>query len=167
MGFENAVKLPIIPLPSNLVLLPGTTLRIPVANRVDVAMLLSSAFSRATQPRNDRHALSVGCVPLRSNRLSRDGRQLLKNASGDNATDKSSRSIDPARATIDDLYLYGTVARIVGMQGRPSSDPHMIVEGVRRFRIDRFERERPYIEADVTMHVDDSKTQSPLDLCSD
>lgn len=160
MGLENVTTLPLIPLPPGLVLLPGTTLRIPATNRADIPALLSTAFSRATQPRNDRHALSVGCVPLRSSKLSRDGRQLLKNVPDDDTSDTKSQTGNPTRATKEDLFQYGTFAKIIGMQGRPTSEPHLVVEGIRRFRIDRVHRERPFVEAEVTMHVDDGKFSS-------
>ena len=45
--------------------------------------------------------------------------------------------------------MYGTVAKISGVQGRRADDLSLIVEGVRRFRIDRFTQMRPYFEAEV------------------
>ncbi|KAL9625201.1 MAG: hypothetical protein Q9160_000603 [Pyrenula sp. 1 TL-2023] len=129
MGVENTARLPLIPLPSDLVLLPGTTLRIPIRDRADVPTLLSKAFSRVTQPRNDRYALSVGCVPLRSSKLSRDGRKLLKDIPDDNTSTTESQRVDPARATKNDLFQYGTFAKIIGVQGRPTAEPTLVVEG--------------------------------------
>jgi ATP-dependent Lon protease len=45
--------------------------------------------------------------------------------------------------------MYGTVARISGVQGRRADDLSLIVEGIRRFRIDRFTQMRPFFEAEV------------------
>lgn len=152
MGLGQTAKLPLIPLPKDSVLLPGLTLRIPVANRPDIPILLSSAFTKATSSRRDASSLSVGCVPLNSPFLSRDGQQLLDSKVGESGTKQERIDINPGKASKDDLFTYGTVAKIVGVQGRPSSQPYLLVEGVRRFRIDRFAQERPYFEAEVTYY---------------
>lgn len=157
MGVGNTTRLPLIPLPSDLVLLPGTTLRIPIHDRADVPTLLSKAFSRATQPRNDRYALSVGCIPLRSSQLSRDGRMLLKDVPDDNTSTIEGQKADPARATKNDLFQYGTFGKVIGVQGRPTTEPHLVVEGIRRFRLDHVHQERPFFEAEVTVYADDSE----------
>ncbi|KAL9108462.1 MAG: hypothetical protein Q9227_006796 [Pyrenula ochraceoflavens] len=164
MGFDNTARIPIIPLPHDAVLFPGTSLRIPVANRADVPSLLSTAFSRATRSRADRYALSVGCIPLRSSHLSPDGQRLIKDAAEAPGKSLDTAEVDPSRAKRNEIFKYGTYAKIIGVQGRPTSEPHLVVEGVRRFRVDHVTQDRPFMEAEVTMHVDDEPDPNNKEL---
>ncbi len=72
---------------------------------------------------------------------------------------KNERSdINPSKATKDDLFNYGTLAKIIGVQSQPSSDPYILVEGVQRFRVDKILQERPYFEAEATFFEDEGKS---------
>ena len=149
MGQNKSQSLPILPLPKGSVLLPGVTLRIPVANRTDIPALLSTVLAKDRRPRPDATTVSIGCVPINSPLLRSDGQHLL-----DGVESKSPRRIDdedtsPGDADHRDLFMYGTVARISGVQGRRADDLSLIVEGIRRFRIDRFTQMRPFFEAEV------------------
>ena len=80
---------------------------------------------------------------------------------------KRVRTIDndetnPGDADHRDLFMYGTVAKISGVQGRRADDLSLIVEGIRRFRIDRFTQMRPYFEAEVA-YLDDEGIQTVSD----
>src|SRR5438034_4360852 len=75
---ETLKKLAILPLPKDSVLLPGVTLRIPISNRPDIPVLLTSLFSPTVSPRASNASVIVGCVPLSSPLLSKDGQQLLE-----------------------------------------------------------------------------------------
>ena len=163
MGQSKSQTLPILPLPQGSVLLPGVTLRIPVANRTDIPALLTSVFTKDKRPRVDATAILIGCVPINSPLLRSDGQQLL-----DDGNPKRMRRIDdehtnPSDADHRDLFMYGTVAKISGVQGRRADDLSLIVEGIRRFRIDRFIQMRPYFEAEVAylddegMHTESSR----------
>ncbi|KAK3622456.1 hypothetical protein LTR56_022169 [Elasticomyces elasticus] len=142
--------LPLIPLPSSLVLLPGVTTRIPLQNRADVAALLAHIYSKAATPRPEPSSITVGCVPLNSAYLSSDGKQLLE----DSDKDKKGAIIqtDPGQARKPDLFQYGTLARVTGVQGRREGQLTLVVEGVSRFKTDKIISERPYFEARVTLH---------------
>ena len=164
MGFDNTTHIPLIPLPPDTVLFPGTTLRIPLSNRADIPSLLSSAFARTAQSRNDRPTLSVGCIPLRSSRLGPDGQHLLKDTTEDPSRSSNALGGNPSQATKKDIFKYGTYAKIIAVQGRPTSEPQIIVEGVCRFRIDRVTQESPFLEADVTMHTDDEPATDDKEL---
>ncbi|KAF2483051.1 Lon protease C-terminal proteolytic domain-containing protein [Neohortaea acidophila] len=144
--------LPLIPLPHNLVLFPGVTVRIPVQNRADVAAILAHIYSKASTPRPEPSSLTVGCVPLNSPYLSPDGKRLLEDAG---AKDKKPTAIesDPSQARKPDLFQYGTMARVTGVQGR-RGDLVMVVEGISRFKVDSFTKQRPYFEARVQLHED-------------
>lgn len=152
MGSNNGktTKLPLIPLPKDSVLLPGVTLRIPVSNRPDIANLLSSFLNRTTSVKRDGNAVTIGCVPLSSPYLSKDGQHLLEDG-----TESSQRleyeAVDPAQARREDLFTYGTVGKVIGVQRRAYAEPYLLVEGARRFTIGRITKERPFLGAEVIL----------------
>lgn len=154
MAPSNSKTLPIIPLAHGSTLLPGVTLRVPVANRPDIPALLSSIYTRASTPKPDATAISIGCVPLNSPFLSPDGQRFQDDKSPIIlwALDKS--DINPGKAERGDLFSYGTVAKISGVQGRRPGELALIVEGVRRFKIHNVTQDKPYFEAEVT-YVDE------------
>lgn len=161
MGQSKSQTLSILPLPKGAVLLPGVTLRIPISNRTDIPALLSKVFAKDRQPRPDATSISIGCVPINSPLLRSDGQRLL-----DDVQIKSKRRIDneatnPGDADHRDLFMYGTVAKISGVQGRRAEDLSLIVEGVRRFRIDRFTQMRPFFEADVAYLDEEIEVSDP------
>ena len=149
MGQSKSQTLPILPLPKGSVLLPGITLRIPVTNRTDIRALLASVFSKDKRPRVDATAISIGCVPLNSPLLRSDGQQLLDDGDSQSKRPTLHEDTNPGDADHRDLFMYGTVAKISGVQGRRADDLSLIVEGIRRFRLDRFTQMRPYFEAEV------------------
>lgn len=154
MGQSKSQTLPILPLPKGSVLLPGVTLRIPVANRTDIPALLTSVFTKDRQPKPDATAILIGCVPINSLLLRSDGQQLLEDGQIKKARRIDDEDTNPGDADHRDLFMYGTVAKISGVQGRRADDLSLIVEGIRRFRIDRFTQMRPYFEAEVA-YLDD------------
>lgn len=155
MGFTAKATIPLIPLAKDAVLLPGVTLRIPVSNRADIPLLLSSAFQRATKSRTGSAQLPVGCVPLNSPFLSLDGKELLDSAAKESSRDYDNSDVDPGKARKKDLYGYGTLAKIIGVQGNSNSDPYLLVEGLQRFKIDKIRHEKPHFEAEVTFYEDE------------
>ena len=140
--------LPLVPLPHALVLLPGVTTRVPLENRADIAAILANLYSKAATPRPEANSVTVGCVPLNSPFLTPDGKQFID----EKDVKKQSQLIDPANARKKDLFQYGTMARVTGVQGRRAGELTLVVEGVSRFRIDKIINERPYFEANVTLH---------------
>jgi ATP-dependent Lon protease len=157
MGFAATSTIPIVPLAKDSVILPGVTIRVPVLKRPDIPALLSSAFTRSSFSRNASTTLSIGCVPLNSPFLSRDGQQLIDSPRGESGGRQERFDINPAKATKDDLFVYGTLAKIVGVQTQPGSEPYILVEGVQRFRINEITQERPYFEGEVTFYDDEGK----------
>ncbi|KAL9591360.1 MAG: hypothetical protein Q9179_007803 [Wetmoreana sp. 5 TL-2023] len=149
LGQSKSQTLPIVSLPKGVVLLPGVTLRIPVAGRSDVFSLLTSIYSRSRNPKADAAALPVGCVPLNSPLLSSDGQQLLEGQHQPSQEQDDEYSA-PEDAVRDGLFRYGTVASISRVEGRRQDDFTLVVEGLRRFRIDRFTQEKPFFEASVS-----------------
>jgi ATP-dependent Lon protease len=78
----------------------------------------------------------------------------------------SALNIDPSSATVEELFTHGTVARIVGLEGRKTTnttndgtvtnnDMSIVVEGVSRFKVKQFRQRTPWIEADVEHYVDE------------
>ena len=157
MGVAKPKALPIIALAKDSVLLPGITLRIPVSNRTDIPALLSSIYTRSATPKPDATAIDIGCVPLKSALLTGDGQQLLDDRDVESSTPQASFDLNPGKATKDDLFNYGTMAKISGVQGRRPGELALIVEGVKRFRINSITQEKPFLEADVTYHDEEGK----------
>ncbi|KAJ5101753.1 hypothetical protein NUU61_003975 [Penicillium alfredii] len=156
MGSSNGrpPKLPLVPLAKGSVLLPGVTLRISVSNRPDLANLLSSLVDR---PKREGNSITFGCVPLNSPFLGHDGQQLLE--SGDLDEDRKTEydAIDAGQARKEDLFHYGTVGKVIGVQRRAYAEPFLLVQGTQRFTVKKILRDRPFFEAEVYLH-DESTT---------
>ncbi len=162
MGYGISTTIPLIPLPKDSVLLPGVTLRIPIVTRPDIPILLQSTFSQAAAPRKGS-PFTVGCVPLRSPYLSYDGQQLLKSKRDDRPR-RPDTELDPEKASKDDVFRYGTVARLIVVQGRSNAEPSLLVEGIQRFRIKRISQHRPYLQADVAIYDEDLPDEEDVEL---
>lgn len=142
--------LPILPLLNGSVLLPGVILRIPVSDRPDAALLISS---QAKTSKGDLGALSLGCVPLI---LSKTEEEDQKSTTGSYPSDFEELESLDTKASIrkGDLFGYGTLARITGVQGT-RSELILTVQGVSRFKINRVTKVQPFFEAKVT-HFDEN-----------
>lgn len=156
---SKAQTIPIVPLATSAVLLPGVTLRIPLEGRGDLAAILANIYSRASTPRPDASAVTVGCVPLNSSYLSPDGRKLIEHAEKGG---KQEYETNPSKATEKDLFQYGTLAKVSGVQGRRRGELALIVEGVSRFKIEKLTKSRPYFEALVHVHEDEGECSTSL-----
>jgi ATP-dependent Lon protease len=154
-------KLPIVPLPKDVVLLPGVTLRIPVSNRPDIANLLSTLLNRTASLKRERVVFTLACVPLKSPYLSADGQQLLDDGASEALQDEEYEAIDAGQARKEDLFAYGTVAKMVGVQGRAHTEPYLVVEGIRRFEIVEILQERPFFEAEVMLNDESGRIPTP------
>lgn len=138
--------LPLIPLAPPLAVLPGTTLKIPITNRSDVAAILAKIYSISPTAKPDA-AITVACVPLNSNSISPiDGRLLVEGAE---RGDKTIYESDPVQATKKDIFGYGCIAKVTGVQGRRQGDLSLVVEGLKRVRVVDVVQERPYFEGDL------------------
>ncbi|OQD76321.1 hypothetical protein PENDEC_c004G00582 [Penicillium decumbens] len=151
----RATKLPLIPLAKGSVLLPGITLRIPVSNRPDLANLLSSLVDR---PKRDGNSITFGCIPLSSPFLSLDGQQLLEGEDRDDERKEDYDSIDAGQARKDDLFRYGTVGKVIGVQRRIYAEPYLLVQGSQRFTVKKVLKDRPYFEAEVFVHEENNSS---------
>ncbi|CBX89969.1 hypothetical protein IAQ61_003521 [Plenodomus lingam] len=152
---SSPTVLPLIPLAPPLAVLPGTTLKIPITNRSDVAAILAKIYSISPTARPDA-AITVACVPLCSNTLSPDGRLLITNANdgeGGGARAKGNKGnvyeSDPMLATKKDVFGWACVAKVSGVQGRRQGDLSLVVEGLERVRVVGVVQERPYFEGEL------------------
>ncbi|KAL5341582.1 Lon protease-like protein 2, peroxisomal [Aspergillus crustosus] len=153
-------KLALVPLPKGTVLLPGATLRIPVTNRPDLANLLSSLLDRTHSNKRDANSITFGCVPLCSPYLSKDGQHVIDNGAVDDDKREEFEAIDAGQARKEDLYRYGTLGKVIGVQRRAYSEPHLLVQGVQRLTVRRVIRERPFFEAECILHEEDELAPS-------
>jgi ATP-dependent Lon protease len=146
-SFKTSTKvLPLIPLAPPLAVLPGTTLKIPITNRSDVAAILAKIYSISPTAKPDA-AITVACVPLNSNTISpADGRLLIE---GSEAADKTVYESDPVQATKKDVFGYACIAKVSGVQGRRQGDLSLVVEGLQRVRVVDVVQERPYFEGEL------------------
>ena len=163
MGFTAKSTIPIIPLARDTVLLPGVTLRIPVTNRADIPLILSSAFQR-TRNRTVSANIPIGCVPLTSPLLSKDGQELIDSPENESGRQELRSEIEPGKAKKGDLFGYGTLAKIAGVQATPGRESYLIVEGLQRFKIDKITHERPYLEAEVTFYEEEVPSANDGDI---
>lgn len=158
----NTRTLPLVPLPHSIVLLPGVVTRIPLQNRADIAAILANIYSKASTPRPEASSVTVGCVPLNSPYLSPDGKQLIESGEAKDKNDAAGQK-DPALARKTDLFRYGTMARVTGVQGKRPGELNLMVEGVSRFKVEKMTRERPYFEAKVALHEDEAISDTNAD----
>ncbi|KAI9693516.1 MAG: hypothetical protein M1820_009204 [Bogoriella megaspora] len=149
MGKSQSQVLPLIPLPPSTILLPGTTLRVPIANRADVAAVLARIYSRASSTRLEQTPITIGFVPLASRYLSKDGKRLIEGKDGREGGDEV---LDPSKVDKEDLFAYGTIGKVSGVQGRRQGELALIVEGLSRFQIEKYTKEKPYFEARIKHH---------------
>ena len=141
----STTVLPLIPLAPPLAVLPGTTLKIPIANRSDVAAILAKIYSVSPTAKPDA-AISVACVPLNSNTLGPDGNLLIEDA---HQGEKTVYTSDPMQATRKDIYGYACVAKVTGVQGRKQGELSLVVEGIERVQVVDIVQERPYFEGEL------------------
>lgn len=164
MALAKPLILPVLPLQTDTVLLPGIVLRIPVAaNRSDIPALLSSVYSRAASksPSQRLDNVHIACVPLNSPYLSKNGQKMI---SQNERSPKSRESSDikAGSATKEDLFGYGVAAKVSGVEGRGTGEFALIVEGVARIRIDKITQERPFFEAEVTYEYDEGQAMDTI-----
>ncbi|KAJ6144527.1 hypothetical protein N7470_008422 [Penicillium chermesinum] len=133
----RTAKIPLVPLSKGTVLLPGVTLRIPVSNRPDLANLLSSLVDRPSK---------------------RDGTVITFGYDSDETQRDDYASIDAGQARKEDLFRYGTLGKVVGVQRRAYSEPFLLVQGTQRFTIRKVLRDRPYFEGEVLLHEENSSS---------
>lgn len=141
----STTVLPLIPLAPPLAVLPGTTLKIPITNRSDVAAILAKIYSVSPTAKPDA-AITVACVPLNSNSLSPDGNLLIQDG---RHHEKTRYESDPMLATKKDVFGYACVAKVSGVQGRKQGDLSLIVEGLERVQVVDVVQERPYFEGEL------------------
>lgn len=163
MGYTAKSTIPLIPLARDAVLLPGVTLRIPVSGRADIPLILSSAFQRSRN-RTISASIPIGCVPLNSPYLSKDGQDLIEGAEKEGAQKEPATEINPNKARKEDIFGFGTLAKIVGVQGTPSSEAYLLVEGLQRFKVENILHERPYFEAEVHFYEEETPSANDGDI---
>jgi ATP-dependent Lon protease len=156
--------LPLIPLAPPLAVLPGTTLKVPITNRPDVAAILAKIYSISPTAKPDA-AITVACVPLCSSQLGPDGKLLIEEAEGKKST--AVFESDPVNATKKDVYRYACIAKVSGVHGRRQGDLSLIVEGLERVEVVDVLQERPYFEGELRAVDEHSEFLSLSHACLD
>ena len=99
--------------------------------------------------------MTIGCVPMSSPLLNRTGQNLI--------TD-SEVAVNDGKLVGDvkkDLFDYGTLAKICGIEGKGTGEMSLLVEGVARFRVERLTQFEPCVQAEVTYYDDDGMVLGP------
>jgi ATP-dependent Lon protease len=160
---KTPLVLPLIPLAAPLALLPGTTFKVPLSNRPDVAAILAKIYSVSSTARPDA-AITVACVPLASTQLSRHGKLLIDEGPAKESQEAKAMDMSPVNATKDDIFGYGCLAKVSGVQGRMQGELNLLVEGLERVEIVDVLQERPYFEGELRS-VHEHSEYSPKPLC--
>lgn len=143
---SSSKVLPLIPLAPPLAVLPSTTLKIPIANRSDIAAILAKIYSISSTAKPDA-AITVACVPLNSSHVSpRDGKLLIEDGT---EIKRTVYETDPVNATKKDVFGYACVAKVSGVQGRRQGELSLVVEGLQRVRVVDVVQDRPYFEGEL------------------
>jgi ATP-dependent Lon protease len=153
---------PLVPLSRHQVVLPGVTVRVPIAGRADIAALLAHIYSKATTAKTD--PVMVGCVPIKSPYLNGEGQKLLEHLASEAQERADPYAQDPAQATAKDLFTFGTLAKVTGVQGRRQGEIAITVEGLSRFCIEDIKKERPYFEASVLPYEEEGMLDALADF---
>lgn len=184
---RKAKVIPLLPLDPGTIFLPGVNHRISASDRPDIAALLSHTYGRVSPPVGSNltsasPALTVGCIPLRSPYISKDGKKLITSDTAiggdhnhdDDDDDNDARGIlaekkklkrgrdgrtteieDVNKARAHDLYGYGVLAKVIGVQGSRHGEMILLVEGLSRFEVKEMVQERPYFRAKVVVYEDE------------
>lgn len=150
-------------------MLPGSIIRVSLIDRADLQSLLQKILT-GSGATIDATSVNLGCIPLagraESSALEHDdndnnsstdqleGEVREVQVDGKNAS-QSSPNIDPASATPEDLFSYGTVVRVVGLERGGFLGPSMMVEGLSRFKTENFTQRTPFLEAEVEHFAED------------
>ncbi|KAH8728613.1 ATP-dependent protease La [Phaeosphaeriaceae sp. PMI808] len=161
---SSTIVLPLIPLAPPLAVLPGTTLKIPITYRSDIAAILAKIYSISPTAKPDA-SITVACVPLNSSSISpKDGKLLIENGGSSNSG-KTVYESDPMQAGKKDVFGYACVAKVSGVQGRRQGDLSLVVEGLERVRVVDVVQERPYFEGElVVVEEEDMGMDMDMDM---
>lgn len=66
-------------------------------------------------------------------------------------------AVDVKTAKKEDLFQYGTVGKLVGIQRYDHTEPQLLVQGIQRFTVKRVWKEKQFFEAEVILHEDPGK----------
>ncbi|KNC98542.1 ATP-dependent protease La [Spizellomyces punctatus DAOM BR117] len=152
--------LPIIPTRNNRVLLPGIVLRLQIGRR-DTTHLMDQLWLQYAK----NQSIIVGCVPIKP---------IAKDDQSSNGTSTPTSSVsrlgkprtveqDDGRKPIDqsELFSWGVAARIVAFKKNSPNEARLsratyavTLEGIARFKIEKFVKTVPYFEAAISIHME-------------
>ncbi|KAJ3169640.1 hypothetical protein HDU88_000831 [Geranomyces variabilis] len=176
---EIPKTLAIIPTRNNRVLLPGIVLRLQIG-RKDTTHLMDQLWLQHAKNPN----IIVGCVPLKSTAPSNDESSskpatngAFKEGAGgprpNNRPARNSANVDDGRKPIDqsELFGWGVAARIINFKKNSASETKLTrasytvtLEGISRFKIDKFLKSSPYFEAAVVVYPEQELEKDDTEL---
>ncbi|KAI9088735.1 ATP-dependent protease La [Phlyctochytrium arcticum] len=172
--------LPVIPTRNNRVLLPGIVLRLQIG-RKDTTHLMDQLWAQHGRNRD----IVVGCVPVRPVRndasqapaegelipqLSGQQKRPSYNGSGggsDHGDEGSGKKVQDT----SELFTWGVAARIVQFKKNSPAEARLTrasyaitLEGIARFRIEKYVRTSPYCEAAVEVFPEQEVNKDDMEL---
>ncbi|KAK8118899.1 uncharacterized protein PG998_003525 [Apiospora kogelbergensis] len=136
--------MPVIPLAKGSVLFPGSVLRIPVpSSRGDIPAMLSNVYARASKGSTRVDQIPVVCAPLASE------------------PEKHPELPDADIIKKENIYGYGVMSKITGIQGQNSGEFSLLVQGIGRVSVDKITQDDPFFEGRVRPLVDAIPLQDP------
>jgi ATP-dependent Lon protease len=102
-------------------------------------------------------SIPIACVPVSSPFIGPTGQLLINN--GEEIDTSQLAEINPGSAKKADVFGFGVVAKIVGIDGRGAGEFALRVEGTCRLRVDNISRERPFFQGKVTYFSDESESR--------
>ncbi|KAI9888310.1 MAG: hypothetical protein M1814_000749 [Vezdaea aestivalis] len=141
---ERPRSLALIPLLGGSVLLPGGIIRIPIRDRADIRAIFKAVTKRSPSPSPSQFA-PIGLVPLNGS-----------------ATEPNESRVGIEALNPEDLFGYGTLGQLKGIEGRGLGQWAFLFEGMVRIRIDRVTHAKPHIQADVSYLEDKNMNASPI-----
>ena len=158
-------SLPLLSLPPDTVLLPGATLRIPIAGSLDHLPLITHLFGAPRVPKvsgawsagiEGGVPVVVGCIPSFTPLAGFYGTPTVSTESEARVARNAGPSSQPLNHLSNHgICVFGTVAIILGFEGGPLGQPMLAVQGTRRFRIVGLTQMNPFMEATVIYHAGD------------
>ena len=158
-------SLPLLSLPPDTVLLPGVTVRIPIAGSLDLLPLFTHLLGAPRVPKvSDAWSAGieggapvvVGCIPSFTPPAGFSRAHTVATESEARVARKAGSSGQPLdHPSKHDICGFGTVAIILGFEAGPLGRPVLAVQGIQRFRIVGITQIKPFMEATVIYHAGD------------
>lgn len=153
-GYSIPSHLPILSLPPSSILFPNSVLSIQVANKHSIKLLQS--LLQESERGTGTKALILGVVPLRVSKAlvlaDKDSKAIPDQDASSLPDDKARALVADRLPSVEELFEFGTAARILRLERVSTGGFLVVVEGLARIHIDQFTTAGvPFYEAKITV----------------